>query len=334
MSEVLVPATPAGSALALNEQGMARLVELFLQGLRSKRTQLAYAEDLRLWAAWQGVPVAVAVEQLLRASAGEAHLQVFAYKAALLERKLAPATVNRRLAAIRSLVRMARIVGLVLWTLEIKGELVEAPIRDTRGPGVPAVRRLLRAAAKQKDPGKATRDVALLRLLYDLALRRAEVIAVDVADVDLERSALWVQRKGRGQKTLLSLPEATRKALAAWLELRGTRPGALFRNFDRAGDGVTGLSGHGLYAVVKDLSARAKIERTRPHGLRHTAITRAMEEAGRLGIPIEEVLAYSGHAKRSLPILLTYRDNVANRQGQLAGAVANGAHTPAAPTEG
>jgi hypothetical protein len=59
-----------------------------------------------------------------------------------------------------------------------------------------------------------------------------------------------------------------------------------------------------------------------------------MEEAGRLGIPIEEVLAYSGHSKRSLPVLMAYRDFAKNRQCELAGYVADGAQTPEEKTGG
>ncbi len=300
------------------------VVEAFLAG-RTKRTLQAYTDDLRLWAAWlgAGVPVEDAVDTLLRSSAGEAHRQVLAYRASMLERGLSSATINRRLAALRSLVRLARMLGLVIWSLEVPGLKLER-MRDTRGPGVPAVRRMLRAAALQA-PAKAARDTALLRLMFDLALRRSEVLAVDVGDLELERASLWVKRKGRRERTLLSLPKATSAALAAWLEERGSAPGALFGNFDRTGRGNGRLTGEGLYSVVQSLGAKAKVERVRPHGLRHTAITRAMEEAGRLGIPVEEVLAYSGHSKRSLPLLLEYRDNLRDRQGELAAQVSGAA---------
>jgi integrase/recombinase XerC len=299
-------------------------LELFVAG-RSRQTVKAYEADLRLWAAWarpRGT-VAEAAAELLQGSAGAAHAQVRAYQAHLAERGLSPATINRRIAALRSLVGLAQSLGLVAWSLRVRSLKVEG-MRDTRGPGVAAVEHLLRAAAAQR-PEKAARDVALLRLLYDLALRRSEVIGLQVADVDLERSALWVLRKGRSEKVLLSLPEATRDAVARWLETRGTAPGPLFVNFNRTGRGSGALTGDGLYAIIQWLARKAKVERTRPHGLRHTAITLAMEEAGRLGIPVEEVLTYSGHAKGSLPLLLTYRDRIRDRQGELAGLVAGGA---------
>jgi integrase len=64
----------------------------------------------------------------------------------------------------------------------------------------------------------------------------------------------------------------------------------------------------------------------RPHGIRHTAITAALKEAGKTGTPIEEVLAYSGHSRQSLSLLLRYRDNLGDKQGELARRVAGRAN--------
>jgi hypothetical protein len=49
---------------------------------------------------------------------------------------------------------------------------------------------------------------------------------------------------------------------------------------------------------------------------------------GSVGIPVEEVLAYSGRSKRSPRLLLEYRDNLRDRQGELAALVAGGAGDP------
>lgn len=95
---------------------------------------------------------------------------------------LAPATINLRLVAIRSAVRLARLAGAVEWELHAPA-VPAAPRRETRGPASADVRRLGEAAGRQDTAEKATRDVALIRLLFDLGLRRAEVVAIDLADV-------------------------------------------------------------------------------------------------------------------------------------------------------
>lgn len=302
--------------------GARDLLELFLAG-RAARTLDAYREDLRDLARHLGLQVDETIARLIGGGAGAAHRLALAYRGALLERKLAPATVNRRLASLRSLVRMARITGLVDWELELPG-VRQKTLRDTAGPGKAGFQRLLRAAAAQ-EPGKAARDVAILRLLHDVALRRAELIGLDVDDVELEGApaCAWVVGKGSLERTRVNLPGPTVAAVAAWLAVRGEEAGPFFRNLDRAAKGDGRLSGSGVYKLLRSLGATAGVGRgARPHGLRHTAITTALERAGELGIPIEEVLSFSRHAPGSIGLLLVYRDNLKNRQGELANLVA------------
>ncbi len=58
---------------------------------------------------------------------------------------------------------------------------------------------MLRLAAGPRD-SYAVRNVAMLRVMFDLALRVSEVRQLDVADLDLDRRALWVSGKGRAEK--------------------------------------------------------------------------------------------------------------------------------------
>ena len=129
--------------------------------------------------------------------------------------RYAPATINWRLSSLRALVALGRVVGLVTWELQI-ANLPRRAYRDTRGPGDTGVRKLLNAATTQPDAGKAARDVALLRLLYDGALRRGEVCALDFVDLDLRAGRLLVLGKGRMEKNAVALPAATRAALTQW----------------------------------------------------------------------------------------------------------------------
>jgi len=86
----------------------------------------------------------------------------------MLDAGLAPATVNRRLSALRSIVQLGRTFGLVTWSLEIDGVKTKA-YRDTADPGLEGVTAVKRRASKHRSPAKAARDVAIIRLLFDLA---------------------------------------------------------------------------------------------------------------------------------------------------------------------
>ena len=141
-------------------------------------------------------------------------------------RRLQAATINRRLAALRSLVKLATTLGLVSWTLAVENLKAQA-YRDTRGPSLDAYKALLVVARAQLG-AKGLRDVALLRLLHDPGLRRGEAVQLNVSDLDLAGDRIMVHGKARSQKESVTLPEPTKTALEAWLQARGTEDGPLF----------------------------------------------------------------------------------------------------------
>jgi len=305
--EALVKAEPADE-----------LVAAFLSG-RSDCTRRAYSQDLDDLRRFLGVDrVSEAAHLLLSRGHGNANALALAWRANLQERRLQAATINRRLAALRSLVQLARTLGIVPWTLEVRNLRAES-YRDTRGPGRRGVRLLLDEIERRGDK-KSLRDRAALHLLYDLGLRRSEVVALDVDDLDLDAGTVAVLGKGRTQKTKLTLPAPTGEAIRQWLEARGTEPGPLFINVDRAGKGCR-LTGTSLYRIVRRLGEQVGLK-VRPHGLRHTAITEACKLAQAKRMGLEEVLDFSRH--RDVKVLMVYRDRERNVQGQLATLVAAG----------
>jgi len=296
-----------------------QLVEAFLSG-RNAQTRKAYQADLEDFASFAGEPDgASAAHHLLAGGQGNANALVFAYRAHLAARGLQAATINRRLAALRSLVKLARMFGFVPWSLDVANAASE-PYRDTRGPGVANVTRLLAAAGEDKTP-LGLRNRAALRLLFDLGLRRGEVVALDVEDISLAEKTVRVRGKRRTQKETLTLPAPTVASLALWLQARGDAPGPLFTHFDRTNKGAANprLSGTSLYRIVRDLGETIGVQ-ARPHGLRHTAITEACKAAQAAGFGLEEAMDFSRH--KSVAVLMIYRDRERNVQGQLAALVA------------
>jgi integrase/recombinase XerC len=255
----LVPASPA-----------KQLLRAFLSG-RSAETLRAYRQDLAGLAAFlEADSPAVAGQLLLAGGHGQANAAVLADRAHVLERKLSPSKVNRRLAAVRSVFALARTLGLVAWSVDVPGVRTEA-YRDTAGPGRKGFRKMLDAAAARQD-AKGLRDLAVLRLLHDLGLRRAEVCRLDVEDFDLQAGTLAVLGKGKREKARLTLPEPTAEALRAWLAARpdrrrsaptvaagepGQDPGQaalalpLFVSLDRARKGSGRLTGKGVSRPYK-----------------------------------------------------------------------------------
>jgi len=293
---------------------MARLLSLFLAG-RTGATLKAYRQDLEDFQAFtRDNSMIGAAERLLSSGQGRANLLTLEYRNHLLGRGLSAATINRRLSALRALVKMARMVGSVSWSIDVP-QIPSTPYRETRGPGRDGFRSLL-AAIGANDTPSTRRERALLRLLYDLGLRRGEVVSLDIADLDLAQKTLQVKGKRRTEKETLSLAPPTAEAIALWLEIRpGPPSGPLFVNFDRARKGDGRLSDNYVYQIVRRLGVEAGIKAT-PHGLRHTAITEACKAAQAAGIGLEEVLQFSRH--KNVNVLMIYRDQERNVQGQLA----------------
>ena len=292
------------------------LVSAFLSG-RNWRTIEAYRRDLEDFRAFLGASsIDDASKILLSRGPGDANALALAYKTHLIERGLQAATINRRLAALRSLVKLARTLGLTLYTLSVEN-MKSQSYRDTRGPGRSGYLAMLDQTRKSKEP-KAVRDVAILHLLYDLGLRRGEVVSLDLADLDLMAGTLSILGKGRTQKEALTLPNETKKVLSEWIEIRGAGSGPLFHNFDPAGK-MAGLTGDGLYKIIRKLGELAGIK-ARPHGLRHSAITSALDITGG---NIRAVAKFSRH--RNIQVLTLYDDNRADLGGGVAAMVAAGA---------
>jgi integrase/recombinase XerC len=126
-----------------------------------------------------------------------------------------------------------------------------------------------------------------------------------------------VKGKGRsGEREALTLPGKTVDALGAWVKVRGVEAGSLFVNYDRAGKGKS-LSDTALYYIIRRLGEKVGIV-TRPHGIRHAAITEALD---RTRDP-RAVQRFSRH--RDLATILRYDDNREDLAGKVAEAVAAG----------
>lgn len=292
------------------------LLEAFLSN-RTHETWRGYRQDLLDFSLYLGAKTPEeAVAHLLDQNQAEANALIFAYRRSLLERNLASSTVNRKLSTIRSLLKLARILGLCTYSIEIENLKVEL-YRDTRGPGTDGVRKMMDILKDRPDP-KSCRDFAMLRLLYDLALRRTEVVSLDLSHLDLEEKALWVLGKDRNNRQRLSLPPETYTALAAWVKVRrklSDEPGPLFLSFSPAHPKGR-LSDSALYRIVRGLGEKVGLK-VRPHGLRHAAITEALDVTRG---DVRAVQRFSRH--KSLNILLMYDDQRRDLAGEVSRLVA------------
>lgn len=311
---------PASVPTTCNTVDTDELLAAFLSG-KSPKTIEAYKRDLEDFRQFLGADDRnQAARIFLSGGLHKANHTALKYKNHLTDdKKLQPTTVNRKLAALRSLTDMAYTLGMINWKVRVKNQKVSTASRDTRGPGKTGVQKLQEEVSRRTD-AKGLRDKVILHLLYDVALRRAEVVELDLEDVDLERGTLRILGKGRLQKETLSLPTRTKKILSDWLAVRGDIEGPLFINFhhDPRIQGKR-LSATSLYRIIRDLGTQTG-QKVRPHGLRHTAISEAVRKVQAVGMDVTKVLQFSRH--KDLKTLQVYIDQVEDVQGKIAELVA------------
>jgi integrase/recombinase XerC len=312
-------------SLLTNHQFLSTEVAILsqlLQGKRSPHTRRAYIKDLRdfFWFAAQiEEPTETIVQEFLSLDQLNALSLVLRYKSYLVNtRGLKEATVNRRLAALKSLVSLGNQLGCCSYTLvEVKGDKV-IRYRDTSGVEAEVFRQMLAIPNRTTLRGK--RDYALLRLLWDNVLRRGEIEKTDIRDFDATRRSLWILGKGKGQQkqaVTLSLP--TLEALSDWLQARGKTDGKqpLFIALDRAYYGHR-LSGTSIYKIVDAIASQAGVsKKLSPHRIRHSGITAALDATNG---DVRKVQKLSRHA--DLNTLMLYDDNRKDVQGEVSDILA------------
>lgn len=268
----------------LNRGPLENGIEEFLAALSSERglsnnTVAAYRRDLNQYSVF--LDARVPTPDLVSAFAMD-----------LYTRELAPSSIARKLAAVRSLHRFLVAEGMeehdptqLLATPKLAESLPKAMTVDE-------VARLLDQPTTTTAAGR--RDQAILEFMYGTGCRVGELVALDQEDLDLEAGTAIVTGKGSKQR-LVPLGRYAVEAILAYLPDRlalrqagGRDSGALFLN--RRGKRLTR---QGVWGLVKKYANSAGLgEEVSPHALRHSAATHMVEGGADLR-SVQEIL---GHA--------------------------------------
>ena len=253
------------------------------------------------------------IEQFLSCTEYQGLTHVLAYRAKLIASGLAAATINARLAGIRAFVAHAAKRGLCAFRLNDIKSVKSQPYRDTKGISIEQFQSLIDTIDRSSPSGK--RDYAIMRLLWDNALRRAELCGLDQADFRRSEGRLFIKGKGMIDRELIDLAPATVYAIADWLQSQGeTSCPALFTS------GLdTRYSADLLYRMVRQLGVSAGLDRDiSPHRIRHSSITALLDLNGG---NVREAQAHSRH--KNLSTLILYDDSRQQLQGKSARMLAD-----------
>jgi site-specific recombinase XerD len=285
-----MPSSAATIELTPLSPAWERALDGYAEDLRRRavadKTQRAYAIDTAQFARWgqrKGVaPSAVDVRTLRR------------YIASLSEQGQAPATVARKLAALRGMFRTEIQSGQ---RDENPADLLHSPKRASRLPRVLKATEV--SALLDRIPATGPlelRDRAIFELAYASGLRAEELVSLEVDSVDFDGESVRVEGKG-GRTRLVPVGEHSLRALERYLQRARS---ALDQGESRA----LFLSKSGRRLGTSDIRRRLRswarlaggdlpaVADAHPHALRHSFATHLLEGGADLRV-IQELL---GHA--------------------------------------
>ena len=287
------------------DQLRAFLAHLRLNRNTSPHTVAAYGSDVTQFLRFAARHLERDVQALAAADLDLAVVRAF--MADLHRHGRSRASVARKLSALRTFVRFLRREG------ELESDPVSLAVSPKRDHKVPAHLSEDEMATLLEAPDSATllgrRDRAILELFYASGLRLSELVALDVADVNLSSRIVRAWGKGRKER-LVPFNRSAQQALRAWYAdravLRQTRKSQITNHKSQVtnpgddplfvnarGTRLTGRSVQRLVArYVSGCTARFGIS---PHALRHSFATHLLQRGADLRA-IQELL---GHVQLS-----------------------------------
>lgn len=205
----------------------------------------------------------------------------------------APATCRLALSGLRGVLREAWRLGLL--TREDYERSIDLPaIRGSHKRLRPHIEphriRQLFSNRNHDSCPRTVRDLAILAILYGAGLRRAELAALTVDDV--EEDSLAICGKGR-QYRRVYLPNEAAGFLWRWIEVRGRKTGPLFVPIHRSGKLIfQPLSTEAVARVVRKRAVAAGFGAINPHDLRRALATHLLDRGVDLLI-VQKILRHS-----------------------------------------
>ncbi|MEO1576757.1 MAG: tyrosine recombinase XerC [Pseudomonadota bacterium] len=213
---------------------------------------------------------------------------------------LSPRSIARRLSAARSffdyLIREGDLTAN-------PGADVRSPKKARRLPGTVDVDRMNALLNIRGDEPLTRRDAAMMELFYSCGLRLAELVGLDLGDIDSQDRTITVL--GKGAKTrILPVGRTALKALDRWLTVRGGLAAADETAIFVSTRG-TRLSPRSVQARIKYWARKQGLDvNLYPHLFRHSFATHVLESSSDLR-GVQEML---GHADISTTQIYTHLD--------------------------
>jgi integrase/recombinase XerD len=259
---------------------------LRLERGQSPRTSEEYARDVELFG--QFLEPGHDKEAPLTKLAGTTVSDVRRFVMELMgPRKYSASSVRRKIAALRSYFSLQKREGR---RADNPAQDVPPPKAAKRLPHVMSERevgKLLRTRVAGKTEFARLRDLAMMELLYASGIRRAELVGLNISDVDLDRRLMRVIGKGNKQRTVF-INQASADAIRNYLGVRPRTPDeALFISRRK-----TRMSHRQAWVIFRQFAELAGLtQHVTPHVMRHSFATHLLENGADL-MTIKELLGH------------------------------------------
>jgi integrase/recombinase XerC len=283
------------------DAGQREWIDRFVAHLASERrlsphTVAAYRHDLSRLARF-------CEKRSIRAWSGLGNPQVRAFAAAEHAGGLGPRSVQRRLSAVRTFFEYLLREGFCTGN---PAHEVRAPRARKRLPATLDADQMGRLLAFRVHDDLSVRDKAIMELFYSSGLRLAELVGLDLADVDLADRTARVLGKG-GKTRIVPIGRHAVQALRAWLTGRASLAGAAAAGQTAlfVARGGRRLTARAVQLRVGTWARRQGVEmHVHPHMFRHSFATHLLESSGDLR-GVQELL---GHADIGTTQVYTHVD--------------------------
>jgi len=228
------------------------------------------------------------------------HQHVRSFAARSHARGLSGRSVQRRLAAVRSFFGYLTREGVLTANPALD---IRAPKAVRRLPSTPDVDQMARLLSMRPQDALQVRDLALMELLYSSGLRLAELVALQLPDLDLATGEVRVMGKGSKER-VVPVGRVAVAALRAWITQRAAwaAPGECAVFVGRSGKAL------GARAVQLRVAAHARAMglpmHLHPHMFRHAFATHLLESSHDLRA-VQDLL---GHASIGTTQIYTHLD--------------------------
>ncbi|HMR90468.1 MAG TPA: tyrosine-type recombinase/integrase [Saprospiraceae bacterium] len=278
------------------------ITDLFINHLRvekkySEHTCISYKNDLNQFFEYCTFDYEMSEVRLIK------HLHIRSWIVSLMTNNISPESVNRKISALRTLYKWLLKKGTVTNNPMLK---IMAPKKSKRLPVIIQdvnMDRLLESdlISSSQNPYSDARDTFIIDLLYSTGIRRAELVALKVGDINLSRTEIRVLGKGNKVRSIpmtQHLIEAYKKYITFRNNLVYIESDVLF--LTEKGKKIYPRLVHTI--VQRKLSSVTSLDKKSPHILRHSFATHMLDRGADLNA-IKELL---GHASLAATQVYTH----------------------------